>query len=86
MEIEITSEAKKDLDYWKKSGNVKVLKRIRDLIESIQETPFEGIGKPEPLKFELSGKWSRRINQSHRLVYTVTDSTIYINSLAGHYD
>lgn len=86
MEIEITSEAKKDLDYWKKSGNVKVLKRIRDLIESIQETPFEGIGKPEPLKFELSGKWSRRINQSHRLVYTVTDSTIYINSLKGHYD
>jgi toxin YoeB len=86
MEIEITSEAKKDLDYWKKSGNVKVLKRIRDLIESIQETPFEGIGKPEPLKFELSGKWSRRINQSHRLVYTVTDSTIYISSLAGHYD
>jgi toxin YoeB len=59
---------------------------FRDLIESIQETPFEGIGKPEPLKFELSGKWSRRINQSHRLVYTVTDSTIYINSLAGHYD
>jgi toxin YoeB len=68
MEIEFTSEAKKDLEYWKKSGNSKVLKRIRQLIESIQETPFDGIGKPEALKFDLAGKWSRRINKADRII------------------
>jgi len=86
MEIEITAEAKKDLEYWKKSGNTKILKRIRELLESIQKTPFKGIGKPEALRFDLAGKWSRRINKSHRLVYTITDTIIYINSLKGHYD
>ena len=86
MEIEITSEAKKDLEYWKKSGNAKILKRIRELLESIQETSIKGIGKPEALRFDLAGKWSRRINKSHRLVYTITDTIIYINSLKGHYD
>ena len=86
MEIEITSEAKKDLEYWKKSGNTKVLKRIKALLASIQETPFKGIGKPEALKFELAGKWSRRITKTDRLVYTITDTTVYINSLKGHYD
>jgi toxin YoeB len=86
MEIEFTSEAKKDLEYWKKSGNSKVLKRIRQLIESIQETPFDGIGKPEALKFDLAGKWSRRINKADRIIYTISDSIIYINSLKGHYD
>jgi len=69
-----------------KSGNSKVLKRIRQLIESIQKTPFEGIGKPEALKFDLAGKWSRRINKAHRIIYTITDSIIYANSLKGHYD
>lgn len=86
MEIKITAEAKKDLEYWKKSGNTKILKRIRELLESIQKTPFKGIGKPEALRFDLAGKWSRRINKSHRLVYTITDTIIYINSLKGHYD
>jgi toxin YoeB len=86
MEIEITFEAKKDLEYWRKSGNTKVLKRIKELLESIQETPFKGIGKPEALRFDLAGKWSRRINQNHRLIYTITDTIIYINSLKGHYD
>ncbi len=85
MEIEFTSEAKKDLEHWKKSGNKKVLKRIRELIESIQLTPFAGIGKPESLKYDLAGKWSRRINKSHRVIYTVTDTKIYIHSLMGHY-
>ena len=86
MEIEITFEAKKDLEYWRKSGNIKVLKRIKELLKSIQETPFQGIGKPEALKFDLAGKWSRRIDQNHRLIYTITDTIIYINSLKGHYD
>ena len=55
-------------DEWKKSGNKKVLQRIRTLIESIQKTPFEGIGKPEPLKYELTGKWSRWITNADRLI------------------
>lgn len=47
--------------------------------------PFEGIGKPEPLKYELSGKWLRRINDEHRIIYDVTDNTINVYSLKGHY-
>ncbi len=52
-----TDEAKRDLEWWQKSGKVAVLKRIRSLIESMLQSPFEGIGKPEPLKYNLSGKW-----------------------------
>ena len=55
MEIKLTGAAKRDLATWKKSGNVKALKRIRQLLASIIETPFEGIGKPEPLKYQMSG-------------------------------
>ncbi|MDV6212966.1 Txe/YoeB family addiction module toxin [Mucilaginibacter sp. L3T2-6] len=68
MEIVYSSRALSDLDFWKKSGNKKVQKKIYDLIADIIEHPFEGIGKPEPLKHALSGKWSRRINSEHRLV------------------
>jgi len=80
------SRSKKRFRVLEKSGNTKILKRIRELLESIQKTPFKGIGKPEALRFDLAGKWSRRINKSHRLVYTITDTIIYINSLKGHYD
>jgi len=66
MEIEFTLQAKDDLLHWKKINNILILKKIRQLLEVIQETPFEGIGKPEPLKHNLSGCWSRRINQEHR--------------------
>jgi toxin YoeB len=69
----------------KKVNNVIVLKRIRKLIEVIIKTPFEGIGKPEPLKHNLSGCWSRRINQEHRLVYEVTEGLITVLSMKGHY-
>ena len=58
-----------DLQYWKDAGNTIILKRIRQLIEAIQQSPFMGIGKPEKLKYNLAGKWSRRINSEHRLVY-----------------
>lgn len=60
MEIELTTHAEKDLEYWTKTGNTTVLKKIRNLLENILETPFSGIGKPELLKHELSGKWSKR--------------------------
>lgn len=85
MEIEISAKAEADLVYWKKTNNEKVLKRIRELLESTLETPFQGIGKPEPLKYNLTGKWSRRINSEHRLVYEVLADTIIIHSLKGHY-
>lgn len=85
MEIEYTYQAIEDLTFWKKTNNVLVLKKIRKLIESISQTPFEGIGKPEPLKYGLSGCWSRRINQEHRIVYEVRDNKIFILSLKEHY-
>ncbi len=63
----------------------KLHKRIVTLIKDIDRSPFEGIGKPEPLKHELSGYWSRRIDHEHRLVYRVTDSEILIIACRYHY-
>jgi toxin YoeB len=85
MEVIFTSKALSHLDDWKKSGNIGVQKKIKDLLQSIRETPFEGIGKPEPLKHELSGKWSRRIDLEHRIIYSVDKDVINIFSLKGHY-
>ena len=64
----------------------KILKKNNDLIRDIQRTPFEGKGKPEPLKFDLAGLWSRRIDREHRLVYKVEESNILIYSCKYHYD
>jgi len=66
-------------------GKQKLVFKIFELIENIQQTPFSGIGKPEALKGNLSGFWSRRINQEHRLVYKITDEHINIYSCFGHY-
>ena len=85
MEIEYTLQVKEDLSFWKKSNNVAVLKKIRKLIEAILQSPYEGIGKPEPLKHNLTGCWSRRINKEHRIVYEVFDNKIIVHSLKGHY-
>lgn len=85
MEIELTTLAEKDLEHWTKTGNTTVLKKIRILLENILETPFSGIGKPELLKHELSGKWSRRITHSDRIVYQIIGNTVYVYSLKGHY-
>lgn len=68
------------------SINRKIFIRISKLIEETKRTPFDGTGKPEPLKGNLKGKWSRRIDDEHRLVYTVTDDEIIIHSLWGHYE
>ena len=86
MEIEFTATADGDLNYWKRSGNVSVLKKIRQLLESILESPFTGIGKPEPLRFNLTGYWSRRITKADRLVYEVESEKIIVHSLRGHYE
>ncbi len=85
MEIELTPDAKEDLAYWKSTRNQQILQRIKQLIDSISETPLQGIGKPEALKYNLSGKWSRRIDKENRIVYQIKDRTIYIHSLKGHY-
>ncbi|MBI4647360.1 MAG: Txe/YoeB family addiction module toxin [Bacteroidia bacterium] len=63
----------------------KVFKKIIDLINNISRTPFEGIGKPEPLKHELAGYWSRRIDEKHRLVYKVTGTSVIVAACKYHY-
>ena len=78
-------EAKADLDFWIKSGNRSVLKKITQLLESISTTPYQGIGKPEPLKYSLMGCWSRRIDLEHRIVYEVYPDKISVLSMRGHY-
>lgn len=86
MEIAFLPRASEDLAYWKSTGNSRILKRIRALLADIQVHPFSGIGKPEPLKGE-NGKWSRRITDEHRLVYSISDGRIYVFvfSLRFHY-
>lgn len=74
-----------DYLYWQIQDK-KTLKRINALIKDIQRNVFEGIGKPEPLKGNLSGWWSRRIDETNRLVYYMQDEVIYIISCRGHYD
>ncbi|MBO9612197.1 MAG: Txe/YoeB family addiction module toxin [Dyadobacter sp.] len=85
MEVVSSTEAQEDLAHWKKTNNVVILKKLRALIESITENPYAGIGKPELLKHNLAGCWSRRINQEHRIVYEIIGDVIHILSLKGHY-
>lgn len=85
MEIIFQPKALDDLKYWKKSGQKQIQKRITHLLQSISKTPFEGIGKPEPLKHDWSGMWSRRINIEHRLIYEIKEDEIHIHSLKDHY-
>lgn len=68
-----------------KKGNRKIVERIKQLIEAIQDSPFQGIGKPEPLKYNYSGMWSRRINREHRIIYKIEAGDIIIQSLKEHY-
>lgn len=74
-----------DYLYWQQTDKA-MLRRVNLLIRDIQLDPFAGIGKPEPLKFNFSGYWSRRIDDEHRVVYKVTDEEIIIAQLRGHYD
>ena len=77
-------DAWQDYLYWQKVDK-KLVKRINQLIKDIQRTPFEGVGKPEALKFDMSGLWSRRINQEHRLIYQVKEEYIVIVQCRYHY-
>jgi|LakMenEpi05May12_1017382.scaffolds.fasta_scaffold06262_3 toxin YoeB len=84
--IRFSERAKTDLIFFKYSGNKNLIKKATSILEDISKHPYLGIGKPEALKHELSGKWSRRINNEHRLVYEVIENNIIvIHSLKGHY-
>lgn len=85
MEIQFVDDSLLDIKFWKKSGNKAIQKKIEQLILAILEDPYDGIGKPEALKHEFSGKWSRRINEEHRIIYEVLGDVLYIYSLKGHY-
>lgn len=85
MEIIFHGKAKMDFEYWRKSGNKAIQKKIQELLRAIVLDPYEGIGKPEALKHELSGQWSRRINREHRIIYDISNNTLNIYSLKGHY-
>ncbi len=83
-ELVFMPKAWQDLGWWMKN-DVKMVKKIYQLLESTSKTPFDGIGQPEPLKANYSGYWSRRINLEHRIVYKVADKRIVVHSLYGHY-
>lgn len=85
------NEIKWDLDAWDdylywQTNDKKNLKRINQLVKDIRRNPFDGIGKPEPLKENLSGFWSRCIDEEHRLIYAVKNGTVLIISCRGHYE
>ncbi len=84
MKLLFSEQAWEDYLYWQKIDK-KLLERINTLIKDICRSPFEGIGKPEPLKNALSGYWSRRINDEHRIVYKPTEGALLIAQLRFHY-
>ena len=85
MEIIFLGQAEKEREYWKKSGNKAIMNKITALLKDIAEHPYTGIGKPEPLKYELAGYWSRRINSEHRIVYSVDEEVVRVYVLSIRY-
>ena len=85
MRILWEERAWEDYCYWQRQDK-KTLKKINELIKDMQRNPFDGIGKPEPLKGVLSGWWSRRIDSTNRVVYREEGGIIYLFSCRGHYD
>ena len=79
-----SDRAWEDYLYWQKNDK-RMLKKVNELIKDIDRNRYEGIGKPEPLKHTLSGFWSRRINEEHRLVYKVIENKIHIAQIRYHY-
>lgn len=84
MRLVFSEQAWEEYLYWQKQDR-KILERINKIIREIKREPFSGIGKPEPLKHALSGYWSRRITDEHRMVYKVQEDTLYIAQLCYHY-
>lgn len=85
--VEITELAKRQLAKHFKSGNQASIKKIVQILKELSETPYSGVGKPEALKGNLTGFWSRQINQKDRLIYTVNDNLVVVDVLSamGHY-
>lgn len=85
--IAFLPNARRDFDEWKKAGDEKTVLKIKEILRDIAEHPYSGIGKPEPLRHNLSGKWSRRINKTDRIIYSVdgTMVLVYVFSMKGHY-
>ena len=84
MKLIFSENAWQDYLYWQKNDK-KILKRINKLIKDIKKNKYEGIGKPEPLKHNISGYWSRRITNEHRLVYKLENNQVFIAQLRYHY-
>ncbi|HHD79004.1 MAG TPA: Txe/YoeB family addiction module toxin [Epsilonproteobacteria bacterium] len=84
MILSFSDDAWEDYLYWQQNDK-KILKKINRLIKEIQREPFEGIGEPEPLKYNWSGYWSRRISIEHRLVYKVSDDNLMVAQCRYHY-
>jgi len=84
MNLIFSGHAWEDYLFWQRTDK-KILQRINQLIKEIQRVPYQGIGKPEPLKHGLSGYWSRRIDDEHRLVYKMEAKSLYIAQLRYHY-
>ena len=84
MKLVFSRHAWEDYLYWQKTDR-QIVRRINALIESIRRSPFQGIGKPEPLKNRLAGYWCRRIDSEHRLVYRIEGESIYIVQARYHY-
>ncbi|GHT73723.1 Txe/YoeB family addiction module toxin [Bacteroidia bacterium] len=85
MNIVFSPEAQEDFDYWR--SNTAIVSKIKRLLKDIAEHPYTGIGKPERLKYDLAGKWSRRITPEHRIIYIVRTeyNDVYILALRYHY-
>ena len=86
--LEISSKARKELQLHYKSGNKADIRKIEQIFLELSNSPFEGTGNPEPLKYKMSGYWSRRINKKDRIVYKVYEDKVFvlIVSAIGHYD
>ena len=84
MRLVFTEQAWSDYLYWQKTDR-RMIRKINDLIKAVRREPFEGIGKPEPLKHQLQGLWSRRIDAENRLVYEVDDDELRIIACRFHY-
>ena len=85
MEVIYKVKALNDIKFWKKSGQKNIQFRIVKLIEDIEVHPFTGLGKPEALKYELTGLWSREIDKGNRLIYEISENQIHIIPIRGHY-
>lgn len=84
MNILFTDDAWEDYLYWQQIDK-QMLRKINQLLKEIQRTPFTGIGKPEPLKHQLQGCWSRRIDSEHRLIYEINDNMLKVIGCRFHY-